>query len=169
MRGPSMLRWRASGKRRSVGMSMRAVAIVGWILLLLPVAAGPGEAQRSADPQTLPSFAQSLGLRDVDAFVETVQSIRATNRLPSRYVTKDEARAHGWRGGGLCAAWPEHVMGGDVMRNFGGAIPNVPGRIYCEADLDSDCGSRGPRRLVFSNDGRIYVTLDHYRTFVSVP
>ena len=148
---------------------MRAVAIVGWLLVGLLVAAGPSAAQRSADPQTLPAFAQSLGLREIDAFVETVQSLRATNRLPSRYVTKDEARARGWRGGGLCAPWPGHVMGGDVMRNFGGAIPDAPGRIYREADLDSDCGSRGPRRLVFSNDGRIYVTLDHYRTFVPVP
>ena len=148
---------------------MRAVAIVGWLLVGLLVAAGPSAAQRSADPQTLPAFAQSVGLREVDAFVETVQSLRATNRLPPRYVTKDEARAHDWRGGGLCAAWPGHVMGGDVMRNFGGAIPDAPGRIYREADLDSDCGSRGPRRLVFSNDGRIYVTLDHYKTFVPVP
>jgi ribonuclease T1 len=164
-----MLRWRASGKRRSVETSMRAVAVVSGFLLALWVAAGPVEAQRPADPQTLPSFAQSLGLREVDAFVETVQSIRATNRLPSRYVTKDEARAHGWRGGGLCAAWPGHAMGGDVMRNFGGAIPDAPGRIYREADLDSDCGSRGPRRLVFSNDGRIYVTLDHYKSFLPVP
>jgi len=164
-----MLWRRAGGKRRSEGISMRAVAIVGWLLVGLLVAAGPSAAQRSADPQTLPAFAQSLGLREIDAFVETVQSLRATNRLPPRYVTKDEARAHGWRGGGLCAPWPGHVMGGDVMRNFGGAIPDAPGRIYREADLDSDCGSRGPRRLVFSNDGRIYVTLDHYRTFVPVP
>lgn len=148
---------------------MRAIAIISGFLLALGAASGLVDAQRPIDPQTLPSFAQSLGLREVDAFVETVQSIRATNRLPQRYITKEEARARGWRGGGLCAAWPGHVMGGDVMRNFGGAIPDAPGRIYREADLDSDCGSRGPKRLVFSNDGRIYVTLDHYKTFVAVP
>jgi len=151
------------------GMSMRPVAIVGWIVLGLMIGVGPSDAQRVADPQTLPAFAQGIGLREVGPFVETVESLRNGNRLPPRYVTKDEARAHGWRGGGLCAVWPGHVMGGDVMRNFGGAIPDAPGRIYREADLDSDCGSRGPRRLVFSNDGRIYVTLDHYKTFVSVP
>ncbi len=150
-------------------MSMRPVAIVGWIVLGLMIGVGPSDAQRVADPQTLPAFAQGIGLREVGPFVETVESLRNGNRLPPRYVTKDEARAHGWRGGGLCAVWPGHVMGGDVMRNFGGAIPDAPGRIYREADLDSDCGSRGPRRLVFSNDGRIYVTLNHYKTFVSVP
>jgi hypothetical protein len=148
---------------------MRVIAILGWLLVVLAGAAAPVEAQRSADLRTLPAFAQSLGLREVDAFVETVQSIRAANNLPSRYVTKGQARAHGWRGGGLCTLWPGHVIGGDVMRNFGGAIPDAPGRIYREADLDGDCGSRGPRRLVFSNDGRIYVTLDHYNSFVPVP
>ena len=148
---------------------MRAIAIIGWFLFVLAGAATPVDAQRPASPQTLPAFAQSLGLREADAFVETVQSLRTANNLPSRYVTKDEARAHGWRGGGLCTLWPGRVIGGDVMRNFGGAIPDAPGRIYREADLDGDCDSRGPRRLVFSNDGRIYVTLDHYNSFVPVP
>src|SRR2546421_347831 len=164
-----MLRWRTSSKRRSAGRTMRAVAIVGWLLLGLLVAAGPSDAQRSADAQSLPAFAQSVGLREVDAFVETVQSIRATNRLPSRYVTKDAARAHGWRGGGLCGVWPGHAIGGDSFQNFGAALPAAPGRMYREADLDADCRSRGPKRLIFSSDGRIYVTVDHYKTFVPVP
>ena len=148
---------------------MRAIGVAAWFVVVLAGAATPVGAQRSADPQTLPAFAQSLGLREVDAFVETVQSLRTANRLPPRYVTKGEARAHGWRGGGLCTLWPGHVIGGDVMRNFGGAIPDAPGRIYREADLDSDCRGRGPKRLVFSNDGRIYVTVDHYNNFVPVP
>src|SRR5437667_9573193 len=114
---------------------MRAVTIVSGFLLVLWAAVSSVEAQRPADPQTLPSFAQSLGLREVDAFVETVQSIRATNRLPSRYVTKDEARARGWRGGGLCAEWPGHVMGGEVVRDLGAALRDAPGRIYRGAEL----------------------------------
>ena len=160
---------RACGKRRSVGFSMRAVAILGWMLLGLLVAAGASDAQRSANPQSLPDFAHSLGLREVDAFIETVQGLRTANRLPPRYVTKDEARAHGWRGGALCAAWPGHMIGGDSFHNFGAALPAASGRTYREADLDTDCGSRGPKRLVFSNDGRIYVTVDHYKTFTPVP
>jgi ribonuclease T1 len=148
---------------------MRARAIVIWLLIVLAGTVAPVAAQHSAAPQTLPVFAQSLGLREVGAFVDAVQRIRAANRLPPRYVTNREARAHGWHGGGLCKLWPGHVIGGDLMRNFGGALPDAPGRVYREADLDSDCRSRGSRRLVFSNDGRIYVTLDHYNTFVPVP
>jgi ribonuclease T1 len=148
---------------------MRTVAIVISLVVVLAGTAAPAAAQRAADRQALPAFAQSLGLREVGAFVDTVQSLRTANRLPPRYVTKGAARARGWHGGGLCKLWPGQVIGGDVMRNFGGALPDAPGRVYREADLDSDCRSRGPRRLVFSNDGRIYVTLDHYNTFVPVP
>jgi hypothetical protein len=108
-------------------------------------------------------------LREVDGFVETVQSLRTANRLPPRYITKNQAKAHGWRGGGLCTIWPGHVIGGDNFHNFGTALPAAPGRIYREADLDSDCRSRGPKRLIFSNDGRIYVTVDHYNNFIPVP
>jgi len=148
---------------------MRAVAIAGWFLFGLLIASGPGEAQRAADPQALTTFAQGVGLREVGPFVETVESLRTANRLPPRYATKDEARTQGWRGGGLCAVWPGHMIGGDRFNNFGAALPAAPGRIYREADLDSDCRSRGPKRLIFSSDGRIYVTVDHYNTFVPVP
>jgi len=150
-------------------MSMRAIAIAAWFVVVLAGGAAPAGAQRSADPQALPAFAQSLGLREVDAFVETVQSLRTANRLPPRFVTKDQAKAQGWRGGGLCAVWPGHVIGSDSFHNFGAKLPAATGRIYREADLDSDCRSRGPKRLVFSNDGRIYVTVDHYNGFVPVP
>jgi guanyl-specific ribonuclease Sa len=43
------------------------------------------------------------------------------------------------------------------------------GRHWQEADLDYACGRRGAKRLVFSSDGLIYVTLDHYQTFRQVP
>lgn len=148
---------------------MRAVAIAGWLLLVVLGAAAPASAQRAPDAQPLAAFAQRLGLRDVDGFVEAVRSLRRDRRLPARYATKDAARERGWRGGGLCAAWPGHAIGGDAFQNFGGKLPGAPGRAYREADLDSDCRGRGPKRLVFSNDGLIFVTVDHYNSFVAVP
>jgi hypothetical protein len=144
---------------------LRAIILV-WLVLL---AAAPAEAQRAAEPPGLAAFAQSVGLRDVPAFVETIQTLRRDQRLPSRYVSKQAARAHGWHGGGLCAAWPGHAIGGDVFHNFSGGLPPAPGRVFREADLDPTCGSRGPKRLIFSNDGLIFVTVDHYNTFASVP
>jgi hypothetical protein len=149
---------------------MRATLLVGRFLLALLVVAPAAEAQLAApDPKTLAAFAEKAGLRDITGFVETVQSLRAGGKLPPRYATKDEAAAHGWQGGGLCGVWPGHVIGGDIFRNFGKALASAPGRIYREADLDADCRSRGPKRLIFSNDGLIFVTVDHYNSFSAVP
>jgi hypothetical protein len=139
----------------------------GFLLALLLVG-GPLHAEQSADRQALAEFASRVGLRDVPGFVETVRGLRDTGHLPARYVTKPAAQAHGWHGGGLCTVWPEHVIGGDPFGNFGGALPDG-GRLYHEADLDSSCAQRGPKRLVFSQDGAIYVTVDHYNTFTKVP
>lgn len=147
---------------------MRAIA--GWMLLLVVLGpAMPARAQRPAEPQALAAFAQRIGLREADAFVDAVNSLRRTRSLPPRYITKDAARAAGWRGGGLCSVRPGHAIGGDEFHNFGGKLPAAPGRAYREADLDATCRSRGPKRLVFSNDGLIFVTTDHYNTFAPVP
>ena len=146
--------------------------IVLWrtIVVVLLVISAPASAQFAAGmPQELSAFAERLGLRDVGGFVETVQSLRESGRLPPRYVTKAEAQARGWHGGGLCGVWPDHVIGGDRFNNFGGQLPGNPGRVYREADLDADCRGRGPKRLIFSNDGLIFVTVDHYNTFTPVP
>jgi hypothetical protein len=148
---------------------MRTIAVLAWCFVLLAGAIVPGAAQRPADPQSLTAFAEREGLRDVAGFVDAVQTWRATRHLPPRYVTKREARAQGWRGGGLCTVWPGHMIGGDAFNNFAAALPRAPDGTYREADLDSDCRSRGARRLIFAADGRIWVTLDHYNSFDPVP
>src|SRR5947209_3550077 len=98
---------------------MRAMVTLRWFLLAFLVFAPPGHAQRATDPRALAGFAENSGLRDVAGFVETVQSLRATSKLPPRYATRAEAAAHGWHGGGLCGVWPGHAIGGDAFRNFG--------------------------------------------------
>jgi hypothetical protein len=148
---------------------MHPIVLLRRVAVVLLLWSGPCFAQLSGDPQALAAFAEQLGLRDVPAFVETVRTLRDTGHLPPRYVTKDEARAHGWRGGGLCSVWPGHVIGGDVFNNFGRQLPGGPGRVYHEADLDTGCGQRGAKRLIYSNDGAIFVTVDHYNNFVAVP
>jgi ribonuclease T1 len=149
---------------------MRALVFLGRFLLALVVVGPTAEAQLAAsETKALAAFAEKMGLRDAAGFAETVQSLRATGKLPPRYATKDEAAAHGWHGGGLCAVWPGHVIGGDVFRNFGKGLPSAPGRVYREADLDADCRSRGAKRLIFANDGPIFVTVDHYNSFTPVP
>ncbi len=131
-----------------------------------PAAIAPALAQPGSE-QSLADFASRIGLRDIPAFVATVTTLRETGQLPPGYVTKAEARAHGWHGGGLCEVLPGHAIGGDRFRNFGGQLP--PGHDYFEADLDETCRQRGAKRLIFSPDGLIFVTTDHYESFVPVP
>ncbi|MBV8889377.1 MAG: ribonuclease [Alphaproteobacteria bacterium] len=147
---------------------MSANRLLWVIAAALLAAGGPAGAQGGGDA-ALAAFATGSGLQDVSAFVATVDTLRASGHLPPPYVTKEDAERHGWHGGGLCTLWPGHVIGGDVFDDAGTPLPSAPGRVYHEADLDSTCSERGPKRLVYSSDGILYLTVDHYVTFVPVP
>jgi hypothetical protein len=143
--------------------------VIGWLraaALIVLLLAGTA----FADTARLEQFAQRMGLRDVDGFVAAVESIRETGYLPERWITKDEAEDLGWRPGeDLCDSAPGQAIGGDRFGNREGRLPQRQGRRWREADLDFDCGRRGARRLVWSNDGLIFVTIDHYDSFAEVP
>jgi hypothetical protein len=86
--------------------------------------------------------------------------------LPQNFMTKQEARKLGWEGGGLERYAPGMCIGGDRFGNYEGILPDAPGRKWTECDIDTlGAKSRGAKRIVFSNDGLIYYTDDHYETF----
>lgn len=86
--------------------------------------------------------------------------------LPANYITKKEARALGWEGGSVERYAPDMAIGGDRFGNYEGLLPEEEGRLYWECDIDTHgADQRGPRRIVFSNDGLIYYTPDHYESF----
>ena len=92
--------------------------------------------------------------------------IHTYGHLPSNFVTKTEARNAGWEGGSLEDYFPGCSIGGDVFGNREGILPKKNGRTYYECDIDTmGKKSRGAKRIVFSNDGLIYYTEDHYETF----
>jgi hypothetical protein len=93
--------------------------------------------------------------------------IHANGCLPDFYMTKNEARdLFGWEGGALDNLAPGRAIGGDRYRNYEGQLPEAPGRYYTECDIDTiGNGVRGAKRIVFSNDGLIFYTEDHYETF----
>ena len=89
--------------------------------------------------------------------------------LPPNYVTKDEAEDEGWQGGSVEDYIEDAAIGGDVFRNRERLLPTTRGRTYYEADIDTHGRrSRGARRLIYSNDGLIYYTDDHYESFQEV-
>ncbi len=96
-----------------------------------------------------------------------VPYVKANGKLPDYYITKKEARDKGWIAaeGNLCDVLPGKAIGGDVFTNREGNLPDKPGRKWFEADLNYNCGRRNADRLLFSSDGLVFVTHDHYKTF----
>ena len=81
-------------------------------------------------------------------------------------MTKREARQEGWDHGPLEDICPGMCIGGDRFGNREGLLPDAPGREWTECDVNTlGAGCRGAERLVFSNDGLIYYTGDHYESF----
>ena len=87
--------------------------------------------------------------------------------LPANFITKKEARELGWvsKEGNLGKVAPGKSIGGDYFGNYEGLLPEKKGRSYYECDIDSSGGYRGAKRIIYSNDGWIYYTEDHYETF----
>lgn len=84
--------------------------------------------------------------------------------LPQNFMTKNEARDLGWDGGSLEPFAPGMCIGGDRFGNYEGLLPED--RDYTECDIDTlGAEKRGAKRIVFSDDGLIYYTEDHYESF----
>lgn len=97
---------------------------------------------------------------------EVAEYIHLFGHLPSNFITKKEAKALGWEGGdSLGKLAPGKSIGGDRFGNYEGQLPEEKGRKYTECDIDYKGKKRNAKRIVFSNDGLIFYTDDHYKTF----
>ncbi len=92
--------------------------------------------------------------------------IHLYGHLPDNFIAKKEAQQLGWTGGSLEPYAPGCCIGGSRFGNYEGLLPEADGRTWTECDINTlGAKSRGPERIVFSNDGLIYYTGDHYQTF----
>lgn len=98
---------------------------------------------------------------------EVALYIHTYGRLPGNYLTKEEASDLGWISskGNLWEVAPGKSIGGDSFGNREGLLPKASGRKWYECDIDYEGGFRGEKRIVFSSDGLIYYTDDHYESF----
>lgn len=98
---------------------------------------------------------------------EVALYIHLYGELPDNYVTKREAEEAGWSGGNVERYTGEGTaIGGSTFGNREGLLPKERGRTYTECDIDTvGENSRGAKRIVYSNDGLIYYTDDHYESF----
>lgn len=118
----------------------------------------PPETEPTTAP-TQPEAQKSYTRKD-----EVALYIHEHGCLPDNFITKSEARALGWKSGSLEKYAPGKCIGGDRFYNREGLLP--AGHTYYECDIDTlGKASRGAKRIVFSTDGLIYYTSDHYRSF----
>lgn len=90
--------------------------------------------------------------------------------LPNYYISKETAARLGWENqkGNLSSIAPGRMIGGDIYYNRDGHLPSAIERIWYEADINYRSGYRTPERILYSSDGLIFVTYDHYHTFIEV-
>ena len=117
---------------------------------------------------------QSLSPKiDEEELVSVLRTLNKTRnkRLPEKFITKKQAQKMGWKPGR--DLWNSEdlagkSLGGDIFSNREGRLPDGR-RVWREADLGYKGGHRGPKRLIYSDDGLRNVTVDHYNTFKAVP
>ena len=103
---------------------------------------------------------------EYDSRDELALYIHTYGHLPKNFVTKAEAEAAGWSGGSVEKVLPGMSIGGDRFGNREGLLPKAEGRVWTECDVNTrGKKARGSERIVFSNDGLIYYTADHYDSF----
>ena len=128
----------------------------------------------------VPALAQTLAIDSAaypvtrDGWYSTKEEVAvylATyGHLPGNYLTKRQAENLGWsnRAGNLDKVAPGCSIGGDRFGNYEGQLPDAKGRKWTECDIGYTGGYRGGERILFSNDGLIYYTNDHYNTFTQI-
>ncbi|WP_332029802.1 ribonuclease domain-containing protein [Kaistella sp.] len=94
-----------------------------------------------------------------------IDYVKANRKLPDYYLTKGEARSQGWVAseGNLCDVLPGRAIGGDRFSNREKTLPT--GAQYFEADVNYNCGRRNADRIVFTKNGDVWLTHDHYKSF----
>lgn len=127
-----------------------------------PDAEGDPDSEETPDAaaDTLDEGGSYTTKEDVALYIHTY------GHLPSNFISKKQAQALGWSGGSLEPYAPGKCIGGSRFGNYEGLLPEADGRVYTECDIDTlGASKRGAKRIVFSNDGLIYYTGDHYKSF----
>ena len=128
----------------------------------LPLAEKNEPSEDAAEPEqtAIDEDGEYTSKEDVALYIHTY------GKLPKNFIKKIEAKKLGWEGGSLEPYAPGRSIGGDRFGNYEGLLPEAEGRRYTECDIDTmGKSSRGAKRIVFSNDGLIYYTGDHYKSF----
>ena len=134
----------------------------------------PTETPKPTDTPTPEPTKSPLESVEEDGIYSTPDLVAAYihtfHKLPSNFITKNEASKLGWvsNKGNLWDVTDEMSIGGDKFGNYEGLLPKKNGRQWYECDVNYTGGFRGDERIVYSNDGLIYYTEDHYESFTQL-
>ena len=161
-------------------MKKKGSLLLTVLLLALVLARGLMPAQGTdpngggdiGNPQQQTEGTADYGVAYGEAYTdpgEVAMYLHEFEELPPNFVTKKEAQQQGWDAGeDLSEILPGCSIGGDKFGNFEGLLPEESGRQYYECDVNYTGGHRGAERLVFSSDGLIYYTEDHYESYTQL-
>ena len=137
------------------------------LLAALVLFSGCAPLAQAAKRSTEPTETEITEEGEYTSKEDVAQYLYLYGHLPPNYLTKAEAQELGWVAskGNLWKVAPGMSIGGDRFGNREGLLPTAKGRKYYECDIDFDGKYRNGKRIVFSNDGLIYYTEDHYESF----
>ncbi len=137
------------------------LALGTWACSTPTAAPQDAQATSSAGTVQVEHGSSYTGKEEVAAYLHEY------GELPPNFISKTKAKKAGWvpSEGNLEEVCPGMSIGGSVFYNDDGKLPDAEGRTWHECDIDYDGGMRGPERIVWSTDGLIYYTPDHYETF----
>ena len=163
--------------------SRRRIFLLAFILMLglFGIGCGRQKVRQTTAPEPTPTQIQlqvttetptptpEPGI-DEDGVYDSAEDvalyIHTFDKLPQNFITKKEAKKLGWEGGSVEQVAPGKCIGGDWYGNYEGLLPEKEGREYHECDVDTlGKSKRGAKRIIYSNDGLIYYTENHYESF----
>lgn len=135
-----------------------------------PSGAAPTEAAAGSIDKELPEDNAIVEEGSYSKPEDVAEYIHKYNKLPQNYITKKEAAEMGWESdkGNLWQVTDQMSIGGDTFGNREGRLPKAKDRKWYECDVNYNGGYRGSERILYSNDGMIYYTKDHYETFTQL-
>jgi len=117
------------------------------------------------DGTSLPEYSNKQSIDQLTEEKKVISYVKQNHQLPNYYITKNEAKKQGWNPskGNLCDVLPGRAIGGDKFSNREKALPQ--GEKYFEADVNYQCGNRKTDRIIFTKNGDVYLTKNHYKSF----
>ena len=154
----------------------RKTALLAALLLtviLLLMGCGQTERMATANPTEALTLVTPAPTEQAGPIIEPqaiADYLFEHGELPENFITKEEAQALGWDSSRnyVSDVAPGKSLGGTYFGNYERKLPKAKGRVYHECDCNYTGGKRGAERIVYSSDGRVWYTADHYETFTEL-